>query len=560
MARPSTPIPSHPAGRQTGLLPGQLIVLSGPVSAGKSTLAATLAEKFEVTHFKTHEMIQRLTGAPLDRAALQKAGERLDRKTNGRWVAAEITRVLGEMSDASGSSVESRRVLVDSSRLLSQIEALRQAFGQRVVHIHLTAPEAELRRRYLTRRTAMRELPSYAALRRDRTEAVIDRLKASADIVIDTHRNTRDDVVVRVASQLGFYGRGCERLVDVLVGGEYGSEGKGQISAYLAPEYDVLVRVGGPNAGHQVFEVPTPRTWHHLPSGTARNPRAQVVLGPGAVLRVPNLLAEIASAEVSYKRLSIDPKAMIISDEDIKAETGLKASIGSTGQGVGYATARKVLRGGGTDRVLLAKDVPALRRYVRDALEILENAYAKGRRVFLEGTQGTGLSLHHGEYPHVTSRDTTVGGCLGEAGISPARVRRIVMVCRTYPIRVQSPPGKTSGRMSRELKWAEIARRSRIPLKELRKNERTSTTKRKRRVGEFDWVLIRRAASLNGPTDIALTFADYIDVQNRKARRFDQLSPETLQFIAELERVASAPVSLVATRFAFRSIIDRRMW
>ena len=547
-------------GTQSSLLPRQLIVLSGPVSAGKSTLATTLARKFGVMHFKTHEMIQRLTGAPLERAALQKAGERLDRRTNGGWVAAEITRVLTEASAAGNSSVESFRVLVDSTRLLSQIEAMRRAFGQRVVHVHLTAPEPELRRRYLSRRTAMLELPSYAALRKDRTEAVIDRLKASADIVIDTHRNTRDDVVVRVASQLGFYGRDCERLVDVLVGGEYGSEGKGQIAAYLAPEYDVLVRVGGPNAGHQVFEEPVPRTWHHLPSGTARNPRAQVVLGPGAVLRVPSLLSEIAGAEISYKRLSIDPKAMIISDTDIRDETGLKASIGSTGQGVGYATARKVLRGGGSDRVLLARDIPALRRYIRDTLDILDDSYAKGRRVFLEGTQGTGLSLHHGDYPHVTSRDTTVGGCLGEAGISPARVRRIVMVCRTYPIRVQSPRGRTSGKMSRELKWAEIARRSHIPLKELLKAERTSTTKRKRRVGEFDWMLIRRAASLNGPTDIALTFADYVDIRNRKARRFDQLTAETLQFIAELERVASAPVSLVATRFAFRSIIDRRMW
>jgi adenylosuccinate synthase len=467
---------------------------------------------------------------------------------------------LSQGVDGTSSFVEPIRFLVDSARLLSQIEAIRRSFGHRVVHVHLTAPESELRRRYLSRRTAMRELPSYAALRRDPTEAVIDRLQASADIVIDTHRNTRDDVVVRVASQLGFYGRGCERLVDVLVGGEYGSEGKGQISAYLAPEYDLLIRVGGPNAGHQVFEEPVPRTWHHLPSGTARNPRARIVLGPGAVLRVPSLLSEIAGAEISYRRLAIDPKAMIISDEDVHAETSLKASIGSTGQGVGYATARKVLRGGVSGSVILAKDIPALRRYIRDTLDILDDAYAKGQRVFLEGTQGTGLSLHHGDYPHVTSRDTTVGGCLGEAGISPARVRRIVMVCRTYPIRVQSPPGKTSGKMSRELTWVEIARRSRIPFKMLRKAERTSTTKRKRRVGEFDWTLIRRAASLNGPTDIALTFVDYIDVRNRKARRFDQLTPETLQFIAELERVTSAPVSLVATRFAFRSIIDRRMW
>jgi adenylosuccinate synthase len=78
--------------------------------------------------------------------------------------------------------------------------------------------------------------------------------------------------------------------------------------------------------------------------------------------------------------------------------------------------------------------------------------------------------------------------------------------------------------MSNELTWDEIAQRSGITVEELLESERTSTTRRKRRVGEFDWALIRKAASLNGPTDIALTFADYIDIKNRSARRFDQLT------------------------------------
>jgi len=92
------------------------------------------------------------------------------------------------------------------------------------------------------------------------------------------------------------------------------------------------------------------------------------------------------------------------------------------------------------------------------------------------------------------------------------------------------------------------------------KNERTSTTNRERRVGEFDWVLLRQAASLNAPTDIALTFADYIAAENAHARRYDQLTLDTIRFIEEVERVAAAPVSLISTRFDFRSIIDRRSW
>jgi len=114
--------------------------------------------------------------------------------------------------------------------------------------------------------------------------------------------------------------------------------------------------------------------------------------------------------------------------------------------------------------------------------------------------------------------------------------------------------------MSQNLTWKEISRRSGIPEDELHRTERTSTTNRKRRVGEFDWSLLRRAVSLNAPTDIALTFADYISIKNRDARRFEQLTSETIQFIEEIERVASAPVSLISTRFESRSIIDRRAW
>lgn len=540
----------------------QIILLSGPVAAGKSTLSATLAERFGVSPLRTQDLIRARTGAELDRSALQQAGETLDRTTEGTWIARELTRALTQSPAAGDEVPDGARVLVDSVRTAAQIEAIRQAFGHRVVHVHLTAPESALAKRYASRETAMHELPSYAELREDPTEAAVDELRRTADIVIDTLLSTADDVVVRAAAHLGLYGRGYDQLVDVLVGGEYGSEGKGQISAYLAPEYDVLVRVGGPNAGHKVYEEPNVRTFHHLPSGSTRNQAARILLGPGAVLRVPSLLEEIFAAEISYERLSIDPHAMLITDEDVEEEKRLTAAIGSTGSGVGAATARKVLREIAARPVKLAKDDPALRPYVRDTLPILDQAFADGQRVFLEGTQGTGLSLHHGEYPHVTSRDTTVAGCLAESGIPAGRVRRSIMVCRTYPIRVESPreKGRTSGPMSRELSWEEISRRSGIPAAELRNAEKTSTTNKQRRIGEFDWALVRRAASLNAPTDIALSFVDYFTIENRKARRFEQLAPDTIRFVEELERVTSAPVSLIATRFAFRSIIDRRRW
>jgi len=398
-----------------------------------------------------------------------------------------------------------------------------------------------------------------------KTEQRIDELERIADAIVSTDRSDEQDVLVRVASQLGLYGRELEQLVDVVVGGQFGSEGKGHICSFLAPEYDVLVRVGGPNAGHKVFQDPVPYTHRQLPSGTLFS-NAKLLIGPGAVIDVDTLLKEAAECEVDATRLFIDPQAMVITRADKENEFKLVQKIGSTGQGVGAAAARRIIDREQPNHTL-ARDIPELSRFCRPIADELEDAYAKRRRILLEGTQGTGLSIFHGSYPHVTSRDTTVSGTLSEAGISPSRVRRVVMVCRSYIIRVQSPKGGSSGPMrigrgdhKGELSWKEISRRSGISEKELKGIELGSVSNKERRVAEFDWVLLRRAALLNAPTDIALTFADYIDKRNSEARRFEQLTAPTIRFTEEIEKVSSAPVSLVSTRFHWKSIIDRRTW
>lgn len=535
-------------------MPKQIVLLSGPVCAGKTTLCDRFVERFAAHPVSTKEVIASLAGKiDRERGAMQRYGENLDRRTNGAWVCEALARQADALSDDA-------LVVVDAVRIMPQITAVRRAYGPRVFHIHLDAAPVVLEKRYSRKQKlkGFKEFTSYSQVQKNRTERKIGDLLDSADVVIQTDRCTKDDVLVRAAGHLGLYGRECERLVDVLVGGEYGSEGKGHIASHLAKEYDVLVRVGGPNAGHKVFEDPEPYTHHLLPCGT-RCSAARLVIGPGAVLSVNGLLKEIADCRVDAARLSIDPQAMIIeeTDREREAKTIVK-SIGSTGQGVGAATARKIMRGAD---VRLARDIKEFKPFLRETRDVLDAAFRAGNRVLLEGTQGTGLSLHHGFYPHVTSRDTSATGCLAEAGISAARTRKIIMVCRSYPIRVQDPSrDATSGPMSQNLTWKEISRRSGIPESELRRVERTSTTRRKRRVGEFDWDLLRRAVSLNAPTDIALTFADYIRIENRDARRFEQLTPETIRFIEEIERVASAPVSLISTRFDSRSIIDRRSW
>jgi adenylosuccinate synthase len=542
-------------------VPKQIVLLSGSICSGKTALSVLLKEQFGFHILKTKEVIRIVAPHKLggdiasSRRSMQKLGEDLDKRTRGRWVRDALARRINDLGLASSEA----RLVVDSVRILDQIRAIRQAYSFSVVHIHLTAPPEVLEERYKRRISAdSGELASFAETQKDKTEAGVKTLEDPADFVIDTGRSLQQAVLVRAATHLGLFSRAYDRRVDVVVGGQYGSEGKGHITSYLSRDYAVLVRVGGPNAGHKVFQEPNPYTHHQLPSGTSRNPTARLVLAPGCVLNVTKLMGEIAKYGVDSERLSIDPQAMIISSADIKREAALVKRIGSTGQGVGFATSRRIRDRGG--KVILARDVKDLRPFVRETWMLLEETFRAGQNILVEGTQGAGLSLYHGSYPHVTSRDTSVAGCLSEAGISPSRLRKVVMVIRAYPIRVESPKKATSGPMDLEIDWPVISARSHIPLSQLEDTERTTTTDRRRRVGEFDWALLRRAAALNGPTDLALTFVDYLNGQNKKARRYEQLDLSTKQFIEEVERVAAARVSLISTRFEFRSIIDRRAW
>lgn len=533
------------------------MLLSGPICSGKSALVELLNQQHRARVVKTRDLIlKKAPKTPRRRKELQLAGQRLDNKDGGAWVGEALQQTID--SHATGRTPEGIYV-VDSVRIKGQIEAIRKAYGTEVHHIHLTATDDELRRRYEERGRADDEEVSYADLKRNRTEKGVGKLADVADIVVSTDRCSKEAVLVRATALLGLYPRSNDALVDVLIGGQFGSEGKGNIVGHIAPEYSLLVRVGGPNAGHQVYAEPKPEKYFHLPSGTQRAPDARLLLGPGAVIYPEKLLEEIADHKIGADRLTIDPSAMIIRDEDRDEEAEKFSSISSTAQGVGIASARKMT--GRSDykengAAFLARDCEVLKPFLGSARRVLADAIVAGQRILLEGTQGTGLSLHHGDYPHVTTRDTTVSGCLADAGIAPSNVRKIIMVCRTYPIRVGGP----SGPMAHEVDMAEISQRSGIALEELARTERTTTTRRERRIAEFDWLQFRDSVQLNGPTDIALTFVDYFDVKNRSAFRFEQLTPETINFVEEVERVSGRPVSLLSTDFNWRNVIDRRAW
>lgn len=541
-----------------------ILLISGEIASGKTTLANFLIDKFDFKGIRTKDELKSIEqklkqNIEKDRIYLQKLGEKLDIKEKGKWVLDYFNREFEKIFNQESFFV------VDAVRTLHQIEHFRNAYSFSVFHLHLTATDSCLQKRFLEREevahlSKKQALEKYKIAKSDNTERKVNELKSEADFVINTELCTKEDVLTRVLSFFKLLAPIKNELVDVIIGAQFGSEGKGQIAAHIAPEYDCLIRVGGPNAGHTVYEVPDKHVFHLLPSGSWRNQNAILILAPGSVINKEKILYEIAKYNIEdefKKRFFIDENAIVISDSDIKKEEKIKEKIGSTAQGVGYATANNILsRLNGSDKHK-AKNCNQLKPFIRDTSEILEDLYKNKKRILLEGTQGSGLSLIHGIYPFVTSRDTSVSGCLSEAGISPKRVKKIIMVTRTYPIRV----GGTSGPfLSNEIDMEIIASRSGKNAQQLINNEKTTTTNRKRRIAEFSWKLFRRACELNSPTDIALTFADYISVKNEKARRYDQLTFESQQFIEELERCSGVKVSLISTCFDYRAIIDRRNW
>lgn len=529
-----------------------VVALSGAVASGKSTVARAILEHVGGERLSTRELIIARTNVPSEREPLQRAGDDLDRDTDFAWVADDVKRFV----EGASPSV----VVVDAIRRGEQVARLESMFPGSVRHVHLVASEDELARRHAARRHDVVEPIDYDAVRSNATEAAVDELAARADVVMDISRLDPRGIAATALAGLGLMAPRTthpKRLVDVIVGGQYGSEGKGNVCSFLAPEYQVLMRVGGPNAGHRVRDPNF--DFVHLPSGTLHNRDARLLIGAGATLSLEVITAEITELEITPERLSIDPQAIVIEDWDREWEAGALEVIGSTKKGVGAATARKILgRGSGREAfgptVRLARDVPELHEFVRPVFVELEKAFAAGERVMLEGTQGTDLSLHHGMWPHVTSRETTASGCLADAGIAPSRVRDVIMVVRTYPIRV----GGTSGDMGVEIDFDVIAARSGLDEDAIRTTEVGTVSRKPRRVAEFDLGQVRRAAALNGATNIALTFADYIAAENEGAGSIDDLTGATRSFIERIEDATGAPVDLVATGPDRKAMIDRR--
>lgn len=300
--------------------------------------------------------------------------------------------------------------------------------------------------------------------------------------------------------------------VSIVVGGQFGSEGKGKVSLELvrmATERQIaVVRVGGPNSGHTAYDH-TGRKFalRQLPAG-AVDQNVDIVFPAGSYIDVDVLLREIEELDYPRDRIFISPYANVITPEQKAWEVGagLVSGIGSTGSGVGAAIMAQVAREASNFPLRRhdAAHCAPLEPFLRDTTALMRSWLDVGARIVIEGTQGFGLSLYDGGFwPKATSRATTAAAALAETGLSPMDVDNVVLVIRSYPIRVAGKSGPLPG----ETSWEAISA-STLAGGDLR--EFTTVTNKLRRVGHFDASVVKAAIASNNPTMIVLNHLDYV--------------------------------------------------
>ena len=330
----------------------------------------------------------------------------------------------------------------------------------------------------------------------------------------------------------------------VVVGAQWGDEGKGKIVDALSAESDFVARYqGGPNAGHSVIHRGRTLVLHLVPSGILQ-PMTRNLIGNGVVIDVPKLREEVGNLEGMglevRSRIGVSRAAHVILPYHRAAEAAAEqgpGAIGTTGRGIGFAYRDKAARVGirvgdlfeaarfevAADRNLarLRHEFPeaeslhsmsgaSLRRELAEAIGWLEplatdvslelhDALAANRRLLLEGAQGTLLDLDHGTYPYVTSSPASAAGAPLGVGLGPRAVDRVIGVTKAYTTRVGNGPFPT------EMPPEEAAR-----LREAGE-EYGATTGRPRRCGWLDLPALRYAARVNGLDALVVTKLDVLD-------------------------------------------------
>jgi len=338
-------------------------------------------------------------------------------------------------------------------------------------------------------------------------------------------------------------GRGESLPCMIVAGGQWGDEGKGKIVGYLAlhDKPKIVARAGvGPNAGHTVYSRGKKFGLRQLPCGFVYE-GARLLIGPGVLINPEVVLKEVELTGAG-DRLGVDRRCAVIESSHIEQDrtsTHLKGKIGTTGTGCGPANVARVNR-----TAKLAGEIPEFERFLTDVPQEVGDALRGGESVLVEGSQGFGLSLIHGTYPYVTSKDTSASTLAADVGVGPTSVDDVILVFKAYVSRVGSGPFPT------EMTQEEAERLGIV--------EYGTVTRRRRRIGKFDFELAKRAVMINGATQLTITCLDRLFKGSSGVRSYGQLPADAKAFIERIEGALKVPVALISTGRELESVIDRR--
>lgn len=295
--------------------------------------------------------------------------------------------------------------------------------------------------------------------------------------------------------------------VDILVGTQWGDEGKGRITDLLAPDYDYVARFnGGDNAGHTVTVDGEIFKLHLIPSGILHD-NVVCVLGNGVVINPNTLMAEIVELAsrgiiISGNKLRISDKAHLITQDHIDIDIAFNGALGTTNRGIGPAYTDKASRSG--------KQAASMQKefweYVTDTSLELNLALRHGKSILAEGAQGTLLDIDHGTYPYVSSSNSTAGGAITGLGIGPKNVDKVIGVAKSFTTRVGTGAFPTELTTHDDIsKAVHLSGNGSNPWDEF-----GTTTGRPRRIGWLDLVILRYATVINSLTELCLTKLDVL--------------------------------------------------
>ena len=335
--------------------------------------------------------------------------------------------------------------------------------------------------------------------------------------------------------------------LSIVFGGQYGGEGKGAVTAYLAKKdsVDILIKTGGPNSAHYFGYRSNLTKVRMIPSGSNLGPK-YIVFPAGCLIHASTLFKEIRELGFSGK-IVIDPNAGIIDQSHIESQKNddFYNKVGSTKTGTGCASAMRSKR-----RLGLAKDHAQLKPYLDDASEFVYNSLQNGKSALVEGCQSYGLSNFHGDYPYVTSRDTTVASLIGQIGIGFKFVNCVIQVIKCFPTRNQGG----NGILPKEFKLNDIS--SMDPLIEHGGGSYEGDDII-RRVGLFDFDIVERSIRANTPDRIAITGLDRLkSMQNRPEVKKHYGTPS--KFVELVEKRLGLPVALESWGPYLENMIDKR--